>query len=104
MTEKFKKAVKDVVADGIVTPEEEALILNLAKEKGISENDARIYLTGEIKKIKEKRNGNRKTNWETVKPILEDVGKVAGTIISIIGGIFVILKEADELKNNKNNR
>lgn len=101
MTEKFKKAVKDVVADGIVTPEEETLILNLATEEGISENDARIYLIGEIKKIKEKRNGNRKTNWETVKPILEDIGKGVGTVLTIIGGIFVLLEKVDERKNNK---
>ena len=98
MTKKFKKAVKDVVADGVITPEEETLILNLAKEEGISENDAKIYLIGEIKKIMERRNGNRETNWETTKSILVDVSKGALGVIGLIGTVLTTLDQLDKFK------
>lgn len=81
MTEKFKKAVKDVVADGIVTSEEEVLILNLAKEEGISENDAKIYLAGEKKKA------NKKPPI-TQENIVNLVTVVVGATVSIIVAIL----------------
>jgi len=103
MTEKFKNAVKDIVSDGIVTPEEEILILNLAKEEGISENDAKIYLASEKKKVKEKKEdkSEEKTNWEKAKPVLSDIGKGVIAVAGFIGTALTVFKEFNDLKDNK---
>lgn len=92
MTEKFKKAVKDVVADGIVTPEEEALILNLAKEEGISENDALIYLAGEKKKA------NKPSFKDNIKP-----ETIISTLAILVPAAVTIIAAWWENKNDKKN-
>lgn len=81
LTERFKKAVKEVVSDGVVTSEEEELILNLAKEEGISENDAKIYLAGEKKKANKKP---RLTQENIVNLTTVVVGAAVSILVAII--------------------
>lgn len=86
----------------MVTPEEETLILNLAKEEGISENDAKIYLIGEKKRIKEKRDGGgNQSNWKQWKAILGDIGKGTIAVFAAIGTVLAVVKDFNDLKDNK---
>lgn len=54
MTRKFKKAVKAVVADGVITPEEREILAKLAKDEVESEVEIELYITKELKKRKNK--------------------------------------------------
>ncbi|MEZ7494955.1 hypothetical protein QO206_05625 [Leeuwenhoekiella aequorea] len=51
MTRKFKNAVKEALADELITKEEMELLLKLADEESISRIDAELYIRAEIKKM-----------------------------------------------------
>ena len=91
MTKRFKKTVKGVVLDGVITPEEEVLLKKVAKEENVSETDAEIYITQELKKRKVKLESGG--NWfeKNTGPLI--------TAIVTIGGI--VLKAFIEGKNKK---
>lgn len=99
MTERFKKAVSNVVRDGIVTDEEEKLILKIAKEEGICEDEAKVYLIGEKKKINAK--SGRKSNWHKTFEVIAVIG---GAVVTVAGGAFKVLEvitAANDAKDNK---
>ncbi len=60
MTRRFKRTVKSVVLDGIITKEERELLNKVAKEEGVSQTDADVYVTEKLKKrkIKLEKGGN----------------------------------------------
>lgn len=49
MTERFKQTVKDCVADAVLTDEEKELLKKIAKEEGVNETDAEIYIIKQLK-------------------------------------------------------
>ncbi|MBP6377879.1 MAG: hypothetical protein KA289_00725 [Kaistella sp.] len=85
ITERFKNAVKSVVADGVVSSEERSVLLNLAKEEKINELDAQVYITGEEKKAKDqqeqKSTASNNSIWDT---IIATVGTVIVATVPII--------------------
>ena len=54
MTRKFKKTVRAVVLDGVITKEEKEILKKVGKEENVSDIDAEIYITQELKKRKVK--------------------------------------------------
>ena len=96
MTERFKKAVRGVVADGIVTKEEQELLLKIAKEDKISESDATAYYIQQAKKAKAKING--KPAWEYASDIFGGIGKVLVAVLGAVGGILSVLEFLDAKK------
>lgn len=60
MTEKFKKVVEEALADGNLTDEEREYLYKVAKKENIDLDDARHYISLQIKKKKAKINGK---NW-----------------------------------------
>ena len=59
MTKRFIDAVKKCVEDGKLSTEERELLKKVAKEEGINETDAEVYIIGELKsKVKENEKRN----------------------------------------------
>lgn len=95
MTERFKQAVKDCVADAVLTDAEKELLMKIAKEEGCNETDAEIYIIKELKiaQINEKyadKNSTEKDNkskekfdWKVLQPFGEAVVAIAG-IVSLV--------------------
>lgn len=78
MTRKFRRTVKSVVLDGVITSEEKAILKKVAKEENVSDTDAEIYITKELKKRKvklEKGDGWWKKNGAVV----------FGSVVTLIG-------------------
>ncbi len=86
MTKRFIDAVKKCVEDGKLSTEERELLKKVAKEEGINETDAEVYIIGELKsKVKEneKRNAPQEKS-SLVKDSLE-IGRFLLTIITTAG-------------------
>ena len=98
MTERFKEAVKGVVADGIVTEDEQRLLVKIAKEENISETDAIAYFIQEAKKRKAKING--KDAWEYAKDIFSGLGKFIVIVGGIATSVISVISFLDSRKNN----
>ena len=77
LTERFKKAVKQYVADGNLSKEEKDDLLKIAKEDKINETDAVIYINSELKKV----NGRKQLRKEII-----ETAKAVGSIIVTVGG------------------
>ena len=93
ITERFRDAVKNVVADGTLSSEERLMLENLAKEEGINDLDAQVYVTGELKKVKkQKDNGPDKSIWGA---IIATVGTV------IVAAAPIIIENLVKKKNSQ---
>lgn len=101
MTERFKEAVKAYVSDCVLTEQEKSELLRIAKEDGINESDAIIYMNSELKKKK-----NKRKRASDVGEVLKEVGKVTVSIIgfagAILGGIAAINNAKTEREKLKN--
>ena len=96
MTERFKQAVKDCVADAVLTDEEKELLKKIAKEEGVNETDAEIYIIKQLKiarinekyedkKTKEKENKPKeKFDWSALKSIGEGVVAVGSFVLTVL--------------------
>ncbi len=92
MTERFKQAVKDCVADAKLTDAEKELLKKIAKEEGINEIDAEVYIIAQLKivSMNERRTdleANRpikSSDGSTLKTIVEGVLAVAGLVITVL--------------------
>lgn len=86
MTRKFKRTVKSVVFDGIITSEEKELLKKVASEENVSDRDAEIYITKELKKRKVKLgkgdNSIKKNSGAIVAGIITGIFSLAGTALN----------------------
>lgn len=82
MTKRFIDAVKKCVEDGKLSTEERELLKKVAKEEGINETDAEVYIIGELKsKVKE----NEKRNAPQEKSsLVKDSLEIGGFLLTII--------------------
>ena len=94
MTERFKKAVKNYVSDAVLSKEEKADLLKIAKEDGINESDAIIYMNSELKKVI--------SNKQTRKEIVETIKDVGGVVVTIGGFVLTALAAFGKLGGDKN--
>lgn len=86
MTRKFKRTVRSVVLDGIITEEERVLLNKVANEENVSRIDADVYVTKQLKKRKIKlKNGG---NWfsENGATLITGVLTLAGAAVTAIYG------------------
>lgn len=98
LTDRFKKAVKAYVADGVLTDEEKDILRKIAKEEDINEIDAETYFTGELKKIKVKIQNPKPPK----SPIKWDGIAAVGTALLAVGKFaYDVLKELDKLPKPK---
>jgi hypothetical protein len=91
MTEKFSKAVNDIVLNGEITPKEKALLKKLAKEEGVSDLDAEVYISKQIKKRKFEVS---KEGFEQTKEVFSDVKETLQGL-SNLGKIYNESKQLD---------
>ena len=99
ITEKFKKAVKDALADGNLTDEEIEYLYKVAETENINLDDARHYLSLQIKKRKAKINGREW--WDIAKEILQGGFKLIGVLLTGLGSILALLEYLDKKKDKK---
>lgn len=83
MTERFKNAVKNYVADCVLTEAEKSDLMRIATEDNINETDAIIYMNSELKK-----RISRKQTVEDIGDFLKETGKVIVGIATVVGGIL----------------
>ena len=86
MTERFKKAVKSYVADGVLTSEEKEDLRKIAKEEQINATDADIFINAELTKIRSRK--------QTRKEVVETIKEIGGVVVSVGGfvlSIFVLI-------------
>lgn len=81
MTNRFKKSVKAIVLDGVITAEEAVLLKKVAKEENVSETESEIYITQELKKRKVKLDSG--DNW-----FERNTGALITAIVTL-GGIAI---------------
>ena len=87
ITERFKNAVIACVADGILSSEEKEMLEKLAKEENINDLDAQVYITAQLKRIR-----NEKENEENRKKRIPNPDKTnTSDIIKEIGGAVVAI-------------
>lgn len=87
MTSEFKKAVRDVALDGVITEKEEEAIFSMAKREGVEKDEAQIYLSTQLKKRKlklEKIKYNRNKKQSNLNKffdnkLVQETGKSAVT-------------------------
>ena len=91
MTKRFIDAVKKCVEDGKLSTEERELLKKVAKEEGINETDAEVYIIGELKsKVKE----NEKRNAPQEKSsLVKDSLEIGSFLLSIITTAGPIIKD-----------
>lgn len=87
-----------MVQDGIITKAEKELILKIAKEDNIPEDEAKIYLIGEKKKVISK-----KDKPSTFMKVLEVAGKIGGALVVVGGGVFKLLEVITAFNDVKDN-
>ena len=94
MTQRFKDAVKECVADGELTNDEKELLKKVAKEEGINETDAEVYITAELKRKKrstEEKKSSSDSDWgstlKTVGEVIVTVGGFGLTVLTAMGKI-----------------
>lgn len=84
MTRKFKRTVKSVVLDGIITKEERELLIKVAKEENVSQTDADVYITSQLKKRKIKLYGGGSWLSQNGAAIITAITTIAGVAITAI--------------------
>ena len=83
MTERFKKAVKSYVADGVLTSEEKEDLRKIAKEDQINSTDAEVYINAELTKVRSRK--------QTRKEVVETVKEIGGVVVSVGGFVLTLL-------------
>lgn len=87
MTRKFRRIVKNVVADGIISDDERALLKTLAEEEKVPYNDAQIFITTQLKKRKISREKGGSWFSRHSSTILNGIVTIVGIVASnLIGG------------------
>lgn len=84
ITERFKNAVKNVIADGELSSEERLTLENIAKEEGINDSDAQVYIIGELKKAKSQQQKSTELNNSIWEAIIATVGTVLVATVPVI--------------------
>ncbi|MFD0992165.1 hypothetical protein [Tenacibaculum geojense] len=82
MTRRFKKTVRSAVLDGVITPEEKAILKKVAKEENVSDIDAEVYIMQELKKQKAKN--NKRDSWfsRNSSAIINTLGTLGGIVLT----------------------
>ncbi len=93
MTERFKKAVKKYVSDCVLTQEEKSDLLKIAKEDGIKETDAIIYMNSELKK--------KISSKQTRKEVVDTIKDIGGVVVSVGGFALTVLAALGKLGDGK---
>ena len=96
MTERFKQAVKDCVADAVLTDAEKELLKKIANEEGINETDAEVYIIKQLKiakinekyadqKARERENKPKSTSdGSVIKHVVEGILGVGTLVVSVL--------------------
>ena len=92
MTERFKQAVKDCVADAVLTDAEKELLKKIANEEGINETDAEVYIIKQLKiaKINEKYADQKEREREN-KPKSTSDGSVIKHVFDGVLGVGTLV-------------